>query len=120
MTEIPNMTDRELLIEHGVTLKKLCGAITELKRDNEAQHEELFKKIDSVIVSKISNNQPHIFTNPRKDWYEFTPIIDSRYLYIEYHQCDNQPGKETVTEFALDLETHIKNNNLHRNNSSHN
>jgi len=26
--EIPNMTDRELLIEHGVTLKKLCGAIT--------------------------------------------------------------------------------------------
>ena len=65
-------------------------------------------------VSKISNNQPHIFTNPRKDWYEFTPIIDSRYLYIEYHQCDNQPGKETVTEFALDLETHIKNNNYER------
>ena len=61
-------------------------------------------------VSKIKNKKPHVYTNPRKDWYQFTPINNSKVLYIEYHQCDNQSGKETVEEFALKLEEHLANN----------
>ena len=34
MTDVPNMTDREILIQQGTVLNKLCGAITELKSDN--------------------------------------------------------------------------------------
>jgi hypothetical protein len=55
MTDIPNLTDRELLIQHGTVLTKLCGSITELKKDNADEHGKVFEKIDKVIVSKISN-----------------------------------------------------------------
>lgn len=65
-------------------------------------------------MSKIENNKPHVFTNPRKNWYQFTSVNDNRALYIEYHQCDDQPGKETVAEFALNLEKHIANNDYER------
>ena len=65
-------------------------------------------------VSKIENKKPHVFTNPRKDWYQFTPIDNGKVLYIEYHQCDNQSGKETVEAFALNLEEHLVNNNYGR------
>lgn len=65
-------------------------------------------------VSKIANNKPHVYTNPREDWYQFTPIKDNSVLYIEYHQCDDQPGKETVAEFAKNLENHINEYNYER------
>jgi hypothetical protein len=48
-------TDRELLIQHGAVLNKLCGAITELKKDNYIEHEKIFDKVDKVVISKISN-----------------------------------------------------------------
>ena len=65
-------------------------------------------------VLKIENKKSHVFTNPREDWYQFTSIDKSKVLYIEYHQCDNQSGKETVEEFALNLEEHLENNNYER------
>ena len=65
-------------------------------------------------VFKIDNNKPHVFTNPRKDWYQYTPIENGKILYIEYHQCDNQKGKETVEVFANRLETFIKENDFER------
>ena len=60
-------------------------------------------------IMAIENEKPHVFTNPRKNWYQFTSVNDNTALYIEYHQCDNQPGKETVAEFALNLEQHLAN-----------
>ena len=62
----------------------------------------------SSIVA-IENDKPYVYTNPRKDWYQFTPINNDKVLYIEYHQCDNQSGKETVAEFALNLVEHLEN-----------
>jgi hypothetical protein len=53
--DIPNLTDRELLIQHGSTLAKLCGAITELKVENAIEHDKIFSKVEKVIVTKISN-----------------------------------------------------------------
>ncbi len=59
-------------------------------------------------IVEIENDKPYVYTNPRKDWYQFTPINSDKVLYIEYHQCDNQPGKETVAEFAQNLEEHLE------------
>jgi len=53
--DIPNMTDREILIQQGTVLDKLCGNITSLKKDNCKEHEKIFVKVDSIIVTKISN-----------------------------------------------------------------
>ena len=60
-------------------------------------------------IAEIENDKPYVYTNPRKDWYQFTPINNDKVLYIEYHQCDNQSGKETVAEFALNIEEHLAN-----------
>ena len=55
MTDVPNMTDREILIQQGTVLNKLCGVITELKSDNKVEHEKISVKVDSVVITKISN-----------------------------------------------------------------
>jgi len=55
MTDVPNMTDREILIQQGTVLNKLCGAITELKSNNKVEHEKIVTKVDSVVITKISN-----------------------------------------------------------------
>lgn len=55
VNDLPNLTEREMLIQHGTVLNKLCGAITELKSDNYVEHEKIFDKVDKVVTSKISN-----------------------------------------------------------------
>ena len=54
-TNLSNMTERELLIQQGSAIRKLCGSISELKQDNAVEHEKLFQKIDSLMDSKTSN-----------------------------------------------------------------
>ena len=53
--DIPNLTDRELLVQQAVSLKKICGDISELKVENKSEHGAISKKVDSVVVGKISN-----------------------------------------------------------------
>jgi len=53
--EMEQMTERELLVQHGTILKKLCGDITDLKKTNGKEHGKLFDKIDAVSEGKISN-----------------------------------------------------------------
>ena len=55
MTDIPNMTDREILIGQGTVLDKLCGSIKDLRDNNYHEHEKISEKIDSVVIRKISN-----------------------------------------------------------------
>lgn len=53
--QMDQMTERELLVQHGTVLKKLCGDITDLKKTNGKEHGKLFDKIDAVSEGKISN-----------------------------------------------------------------
>ena len=55
VVEVPNPSERELLIQHGTVLNKLCGSITELKTNNAKEHEKIFAKVDKVVTTKISN-----------------------------------------------------------------
>lgn len=55
MTDIPNMSERELLVQHGEILKKLCGSITALKKENGVEHKNIGDKVDEVVTTKISN-----------------------------------------------------------------
>jgi len=52
---LPNRTERDLLIQQGTVLNKLCTSVTELKKNNADEHEKIFDKVDKVIVTKISN-----------------------------------------------------------------
>lgn len=55
LPEIPNLTDRELLVQQTVSLNQLCRSVSELKNDNEVGHADLFRKVDDIAASKISN-----------------------------------------------------------------
>jgi len=51
----------------------------------------------------IDDDQPPVFTNYRKDYYRFKYFDDSKVLYVQFNQSMNQPGRETVDEFAQRL-----------------
>jgi hypothetical protein len=53
--KIPNLTDRELLIQQSTVLTKVCHSITALTDDNAIEHGKIFDKLDSVVTTKISN-----------------------------------------------------------------
>ena len=53
--EIPDMSDRELLIHHIGLVQELCRSFAELKKDNSKSHELLFNKVDKVTDTKVSN-----------------------------------------------------------------
>ncbi|RLC49942.1 MAG: hypothetical protein DRI23_08135 [Candidatus Cloacimonadota bacterium] len=54
-SSMADMTERELLVQYGAYLHKLCGDLSELKIQNAKEHSKLFNKIDEVADGKVSN-----------------------------------------------------------------
>lgn len=55
MGKPPNMTDRELMIEHGAILREVCRNVKSLKSDNGVEHKSIFDRIDAISDNKVSN-----------------------------------------------------------------
>ena len=62
----------------------------------------------------IDNHLAPVFTNPRKDFYRLELLKGSSTLYVQFNQCVNQPGRETVDAFVLRLEDFIQNHAFER------
>jgi len=62
----------------------------------------------------IDNDKPSVFTNPRKDFYHFKFFNESKTLYVQFNQSVNQPGRETVDEFAHRIDSFASANDIER------
>jgi len=58
----------------------------------------------------IDNDAPPVYTNYRKDYYNYKFLKDSSILYIQFNQCVNQPDRETLDQFTKKLENVVKSN----------
>lgn len=58
----------------------------------------------------VDNDAPPVYTNYRKDYYHYKLLKDSRTLYIQFNQCENQSDRETVDQFTARLENVVKAN----------
>ena len=58
-------------------------------------------------LNSIANAEPPVFTNPRQEFYTQEVLAGGRVLYVQFNQCENQPGRETVDEFARSLERRL-------------
>jgi hypothetical protein len=65
-------------------------------------------------IKEIDNRLPPVYTNPRKDWYWFELLEESKTLYIQFNQATNQPGRETVAQFAGRLSDYAGTHNFER------
>jgi len=65
-------------------------------------------------IFTIDNHLAPVFTNPRKDFYRFDLIKESSTLYVQFNQCVNQPGRETVDAFVLRLEGFLQDHEFER------
>lgn len=62
----------------------------------------------------IENETPPVFTNYREDYYNYKFLEDNKTLYIQFNQCMDQPGRETLAEFTAKLEKTIASMDLDR------
>ena len=65
-------------------------------------------------IFAIDNDKPPVFTNPRKDFYWFEYIAEHKAIYIQFNQSVNQPGRETVDEFAHRLNNFASTHDVNR------
>lgn len=65
-------------------------------------------------VFPVENSTNPAFTNPREDNYKFELNKKTGTLYVQFNQCENQEGKETLDEFTKKLEKFVNNNNFER------
>jgi hypothetical protein len=63
---------------------------------------------------RVDNDAPPVFTNYRKDYYRYKALNGGRILYIQFNQCENQPGKKTMDQFAEQLENYAQKTMLER------
>jgi len=109
----------EWLAYHGVINNIEKADFTLLKPNGE----ELVLSIPSIkfyphflwsSMFTIDNHLAPVFTNPREDFYRFELMEESSTLYIQFNQCVDQPGRETVDEFVLRLEDFVQNRGFER------
>lgn len=62
----------------------------------------------------IENEAPPVFTNARKDYYNYKFFENYKTLYIQFNQCMDQLGRETLAEFTAKLEKKIASMDLNR------
>ena len=48
-------TERDLIIQQGAAIENLCDMFKEFKINNEAEHKEIFEKLDKITDGKVSN-----------------------------------------------------------------
>jgi len=59
-------------------------------------------------ITPIDNDEPPVYTAPRRDAYTFRPLEGGKALYIQFNQCVEPPEGPTATAFALDVERHLR------------
>lgn len=62
----------------------------------------------------VDSDAPPVYAAFRKDYYRYSLFDDQKTLYIQFNQCDNQPGRETMAEFTARMEEDVRNIELER------
>jgi len=57
----------------------------------------------------VDNDAPPVYAAFRKNYYRYSLFDDQKTLYIQFNQCDNQPGRETMVEFTTRMEEDVRN-----------
>lgn len=109
----------EWLAYHGINDDIRRADFTLLKKNGE----EVVLSIPSIkfyphflwsSIFTIENHLSPVFTNPRKDNYRFEIMEKSSTLYVQFNQCVNQAGRETVDEFVHRLEDFVQDHEFER------
>jgi hypothetical protein len=109
----------EWLAYHGIIDDIRSADFTLLKKNGE----ESVLSIPSIRfyphflwsgIFPIDNNLAPVFSNPRKDFYRFRLLEKSSTLYVQFNQCANQPGRETMDAFVGQLNDFVQNHEFAR------
>ena len=65
-------------------------------------------------LNSIGNAEPPVFTNPRRAFYTQEVLAGGQALYVQFNQCEDQPGRETVDEFAQSIERRLDTSTVDR------
>ncbi|MBN2414521.1 hypothetical protein JXO52_01695 [bacterium] len=57
-------------------------------------------------VFPVENDAPPVFASCRKDYYRYT-LSDDSTLYIQFNQCEDQPGRETMALFTANMKNAV-------------